>query len=154
MSDIEVTSNGNKEDEMQAFLDGIGFNPGTGGDQPLILPPEVKHTNAALLASVPDAKNIYESNKIKGVILDLMNRTKFNSFDQMMEFEDYVDWCEEFGVGFDRPLRILAGLPSIEGKSRTEYLAAISQYLSTQFSDKRKPDGSQFKTKYREGELA
>lgn len=160
MPETEVESNGHKEQEYQEFLEQMqaqGFPVGDGSDggQPMIQPPEIKHTNASLLASIPDSKNIYEKNeKIKSVVLDLMNRTKFDSFEQLVAFEEYVDWCEEFGTGYDKPLRYLAGMPSIQGRSREEYLQAISNYMRPMNFNRNQNNGNQFKPKYKEGELS
>lgn len=132
-------------------VDGLTFaKDGVG----LIQPPEVKHTNASLLASVPNANNIYKDEKIKGVLLDLMNRTRFENYQQMVYFEEYVEWCEDFGVGMDGPLRYLAALPAIGGLSREQYLQAISpgyQYNKSFWN--RSGNGYNPKPKYKEGEL-
>lgn len=147
-----------REKEYQEFLDGMqekGFKVENADDlanmPPMLQPPEVRHTNASLLASINNAKEIYEKREsLKGIVLDLMYRTRFESFEQLVAFNEYVEWCEEFGTGYDVPLRYLAGMPAIGGKSREEYLDAISYRPRLNF---RGNNGGGPSPKYKEGEL-
>jgi len=120
----------------------------------LIQPPEVKHTNASLVASVPNAGQIYDKdNKIKGILLDLMARTSFKMHEEVIAFLDWVEWCDDFGVGYDLPMRYVVAINSEEGQSRRQYIDAITYRENKQGGLFGRNDGNQFKLKYKEGEL-
>lgn len=158
----EIKTESNHEEEYREFLqelqdsgvvadgdaiakDGIG----------LIQPPEVKHTNAALIATAINAQQIYEKiEKIKGYLLDFMARTNFRSDKEFKYFMDYVEWTEDYGVGYDGPLRWLVGLNSISGMARNQYIDAITM-TSYRFPNRGGYGQQQnrFKPKYKEGEL-
>lgn len=103
-----------------------------------------RQSNASILASVTNAPQFYEkSEKIKALLLDLMDRTFFRARNEVIYFLDWVDWCEEFGVGFDAPIRYIVAINSEGGKSREQYADAITTYrirnYGNKYTDKSKP---------------
>jgi len=141
----EMAENGVVADGDKIAKDGIG----------LIQPPEVKHTNAAIIASVPNASAIYDKNdKTKGIVLDLMARTNFRTRDELIYFLDWLEWCEDFGTGYDGPMRYCVAINSEGGLARQQYVDAIT---TTRLGSMRTNYGrspNQFKPKYKEGELS
>lgn len=141
----EMSEDGVVADGDKILREGIG----------LIQPPEVKHTNAAIIASVPNASAIYDKNdKTKGVVLDLMARTNFHTHDELIYFLDWLEWCEDFGTGYDGPMRYCVAINSEGGLARQQYVEAIT---TTRLSGVRGNYGSkqnQFRPKYKEGELS
>ena len=123
----------------------------------LIQPPEVKHTNAALIASVPNAQQLYEKkDKDKGILIDLMARTIFRSDEEQYVFDEWVEWCEDFGVGLDGPIRFCVGRTSVGGLSRNQYVEVVT-YRSNNSGTPWRNDGgdkNQFRPKYKDGELS
>ncbi len=142
----EMVENGVIADGDKIARDGIG----------LIQPPEVKHTNAALIASVPNASAIYDkAEKMKGVVLDLLSRTVLRSHDERIYLLDWLEWCEDFGAGYDGPMRYIVSAISEGGLSREQYVDAITNV--NRMSNSRGTYGqnkTQFKPKYKEGELS
>lgn len=158
-TEIENSTNGNGD--YEAFLKEMGEN-GVVVDgmefakdgQPLIQPPEVKHTNAAIIASVPNAQSIYEKkDKAKGILLDFMARTNFRSDTEFKLFLDWIEWCEDFGVGYDGPMRWLVGLNSVEGMARNQYVEAITVTRFSSYKGNYGKSNNQLRSKYKEGEL-
>jgi len=141
----EMSESGVVADGDKIYKEGIG----------LIQPPEVKHTNAAIIASVPNASAIYDKNdKTKGVVLDLMARTNFRSHEELIYFLDWLEWCEDFGTGYDGPMRYCVAINSEGGLARQQYVDAIT---TTRFSNTGGIHGNkqnQFRPKYKEGELS
>ena len=131
-----------------------GSNPAGIG---LIQSPEVKHTNASLIASMPNASSIYkEEEKMKGVLLDVLSRSVLLSHDERIHLLDWIEWCEEFGTGYDGPMRYIVSAISEGGLSREQYVDAITNQNRSNFNNRgtNGQDGNKFKPKYREGELS
>ncbi len=122
----------------------------------LIQPPEVKHTNAALIASVPNAQQLYEKkDKDKGILIDLMARTIFRTDEEQYIFDEWVEWCEDFGVGLDGPMRFCVGRTSVGGLSRNQYVEVITYRANSSLPGRNNGgDKNQFSPKYKTGELS
>lgn len=163
----ETKSNGHhetEEEEYQELLDEMADNgfpvakaedivhDGIG----LIHPPEARPTNAALVASVPGSQHLYEKDeKMKGVLLDLMARTNFRSDAEMKYFLDWVEWCEDFGVQYDGPMRYIVALNSINGTARSQYVDVMTTYRAMSRGNKNYyGGGNQSKPRFKEGELS
>lgn len=129
----EMRDKGALVDGMEFAKDGI----------PLIQPPETRHSNASIIASVPNTKEIYgkkdETNR--GALLDLMARTTFRSRNELIYFLDWVEWCEDFGTGLEGPMRYCVAINSEGGKSREQYIEAITSYRFRNYgnNDRGKP---------------
>lgn len=148
---VEDRTNGHDEEEYEALLDELqrsgvvadGDRIGNEG-MPLLEIGQQRPSNASILASVPNAQQFYDKqDKIKALLLDLMDRTFFRSRNEVIYFLDWVDWCEEFGVGFDAPIRYVVAINSEGGKSREQYTDAITTYrlrsYANKYADKSKP---------------
>lgn len=164
--EIEEESNGHGEDEDYAALvkeldekgilaDGEKIIQ-EGGIHPFAIDTRQRASNASLLASVPNVERYYgkdEDERIKrqrGLLLDVINRTNFRSDKEFKYFLDWVEWCEEFGVGLEGPIRYCVAVNSINGLSREQYRDAITtwrlrQYGSSYNRDKDKPKSTQGK---------
>lgn len=122
------------------------------GAPPLLSFVPERRSNAALLASVPNVERYYEKgNKDKALLLDLMNRTNYRSRNEFIYFQEWVEWCEEFGVGLDAPIRYVVGINSEGGKAREQYTDAITTWRFRSYGSTNK---DRYKPKYQEGKLS
>lgn len=161
MSDeIQMTEdNGNGYREFLQGMVDEGFPMADGAEIAkngigLIQPPDQKHTNASIVASVPNAAALYEKTeqnyKEKGILLDLMARTTFRSQNEFIYFQEWVEWCEEFGTGLNAPIRYIVGINSVDGRSREQYIDAIT---TMRFRNYGQNNGGKPRPKFKDGEL-
>lgn len=122
----EQTAAGNIMEPGEFFKDGRG----------LIQPPEVKHSNASIIASVPDGAKVYgKKENDKALLLDLMARTNFRNHTEFVEFTKFVRWCEDYGIGLEEAMRYVVGITSEGGLSRQQYLEAITVFRMRSYNN-------------------
>lgn len=160
--EIETQDNGHDDQEYQSLLDDMRaqglpvrdaadvYKDGIG----LLQMPEQRHSNASLLASVPNVSQLYDKKeKDKGILLDLMARTYFRNREEFTLFLKVVDWLEEFVGNYDWAIRYAVGVNSENGRGREQYTDAITTF---RFRNYQQGGNSGFKpkAKYQDGQLS
>jgi len=136
IEDTKTNGHGS-EDEYTALLEELAAKgietdakdvSEAGGMNLLNMGPQ-RHSNASILASVPNAERYYDkASKKLALLLDLLSRTTFRSRKEIIHFNEWVDWCQEFTEDYDAPIRYLVAVNSENGKSREQYTDAITTF--------------------------
>ena len=70
---------------------------------------------------------LIDSNE-KSQLMDFLMRTVFASREELLIFNDYVAWCDDFGISFDNARRYVAARPAVEGLARKELVEALNTF--------------------------
>lgn len=124
------------EDKLEKIFGGEGSEDRpTGESQAMIRQQQQSNEMAKYLIATDD--------KMK--LNDLLMRTMFASREEMLLFNDYVAWCEDFGIPLDNAIRYAAARPSVGGVSRNQLVEALTVFK--QYDHRRQSDGAGKKEK-------
>ncbi len=73
-----------------------------------------------------DSRGVFKTQKAKELLIDLSARANFRSRNERIYFMDWVDWCEEFGVGYEGPILYLSTSRSENGESIRQLIQALT----------------------------
>ena len=62
----------------------------------------------------------------KTQLMDMLMRTVFASREELLIFNDYVAWCDDFNVSMDNARRYVAARPAVDGLARRQLVEALT----------------------------
>lgn len=71
------------------------------------------------------AKYLVDTND-RTQLMELLMRTVFHNREEMLLFNDYVAWCEDFGISLEHATRYAAARPSVGGIGRNQLVDALT----------------------------
>ena len=111
-----MEENENNNDEIEKALEKYENRGANGSGQVASVSRVGGQSRASAVLAEVDTKGVFKTDKAKELLVDLSARTNFRSRNERIYFLDWVDWCEEFGVGFEGPILYMSSARSEGGE--------------------------------------